>query len=308
MPVKIPDQLPAAQTLAHENIFVMDSQRATTQDIRPLRIAILNLMPTKESTETQLLRLIGNTPLQVEITLLNTASYQSQHTEQAHLDSFYRTWDEIKDEMFDGLIITGAPVEQMDFEKVAYWEEMVQIMSWANEHVYSTLFICWAAQAAMYHYYNIPKNALPKKIFGVFEHRVLQPTHKLVRGFDDTFYAPHSRHTAFRTDDVLACPELDVLSISRDAGVYLCASKDGRRIFVTGHSEYDRGTLEAEYKRDVAAGKPIEIPCNYYPNNDPSKEPYVTWRSHGNLLFANWLNYFVYQETPFDISAITPKG
>ena len=306
MPVKIPDGLPAIEALAAENIFVMTQQRAITQDIRPLRIAILNLMPTKQATETQLLRLLGNTPLQVEITLLHTDSYISKNTERAYLDTFYRTFDEVKNEPFDGLVITGAPVEQLNFEDVRYWDELVKIMDWANENVFSTMFICWAAQAALHHYYGVEKQPLPAKLFGIFPHTVQSRGHKLLRGFDDVFYAPHSRHTTIRVADVANVPDLDILAVSDRAGLYLAASKDGSRVFVTGHSEYDVDTLEKEYLRDVQAGLPIEPPENYYEGNDVHAAPRLLWRAHGALLFANWLNYFVYQETPYDIGSI-PK-
>lgn len=304
MPVKIPDGLPAGHILASENIFVMTDKRAVEQDIRPLRIAILNLMPTKEATETQLLRLLGNTPLQVEITLLRTASYESKNTDREHLEDFYRTFDDVQNEFFDGLIVTGAPVEKMSFDQVAYWEELTAIMDWADSNVFSTFYICWAAQAALFHYYGVEKHPLPEKLFGVFEHRVLQPRHKLMRGFDDVFFAPHSRHTTIKESDILGVPNLDLLAYSPEAGVYLCASWDGRRIFATGHSEYDPETLGNEYRRDIAKGLDIPVPKNYYPDDDPSNPPRVTWRAHGNMLFGNWLNYFVYQETPFDLAQI----
>lgn len=304
MPVKIPNGLPAYDILSSENIFVMTEERAVRQDIRPLRIAALNLMPTKTVTETQLLRLLGNTSLQVDLTLLRTASYQPRNTDHNHLDTFYRTFDEVKDEQYDGLIITGAPVEQMPFKEVAYWQELTQVLDWATENVFSTLFICWGAQAAFYYYYGIDKQPLPKKLFGVYPHTVENRTHRLLRGFDDLFYAPHSRHTTVRVADVQANPALEVLATSEQAGLYLAASRDGRRVFVTGHGEYDPETLELEYKRDVAAGLPIEPPLNYYPENDCTKPPRVTWRAHGNMLFGNWLNYFVYQETPYEVRQI----
>ena len=307
MPVKIPDGLPAIETLAGENIFVMTSRRAVTQDIRPLKIAVLNLMPTKQATETQLFRLLGNTPLQVEITLLHTETYASKNTEQAYLDSFYRTFDEVKHESFDGLVVTGAPVEQLRFEDVEYWQELTDLMDWADHNCFSTLYICWAAQAALHHFYGIEKRSLNKKLFGVFQHNVLNREHKLVRGFDDVFMAPHSRHTTIYVSDAAREPDLDILATSQEAGLYLAASRDGSRVFVTGHSEYDAETLEKEYKRDLAAGKPIQMPKNYYPGDDASLPPPLTWRAHGSLLFANWLNYFVYQETPYDIGAITEQ-
>ncbi len=304
MPVKIPAALPAAKILTEENIFVMDDARAKKQDIRPLKIAILNLMPTKEVTETQLLRLLGNTPLQIEITLLTMASHVSANTSEEYLAAFYRTWESVKDTKFDGLIITGAPVENMPFEDVDYWEEMTRIMDWSLTHVFSTLHICWGSQAALYHHYGIGKHPLDEKAFGIFEHRVMNPLHKLVRGFDESFWAPHSRHTTIHKEDVEAIAELEILAESDEAGVFLIASRDGRTIYVSGHAEYDADTLSREYKRDVAKGMKIEVPKNYYPGNDPSKVPPVTWRAHANLLFVNWLNYFVYQETPYDIEDI----
>jgi homoserine O-succinyltransferase/O-acetyltransferase len=304
MPVKIPSKLPAAAILANENIFVMDDERAKMQDIRPLKIAIVNLMPTKEVTETQLLRLLGNTPLQIEITLLTMASHESANVSADYLKEFYRTFGSVRGQKFDGLIITGAPVENMPFEEVDYWEELVEIMEWSKSHVFSTLHICWGAQAALYHQFGIDKHRLDDKAFGVFEHRVLNPTHKLVRGFDETFFAPHSRHTTIYKEDVEKIQELELLAESSEAGVFLIASRDGRSIYVSGHAEYDADTLEREYKRDVAKGLKIEVPRNYYPDDDPTRLPRVSWRAHANLLFVNWLNYFVYQETPFDINKI----
>lgn len=304
MPVKIPSTLPAAKILTEENIFVMDDTRAMTQDIRPLRIAILNLMPTKEVTETQLLRLLGNTSLQIEITLLTMASHVSANTSREYLDAFYRTFDSVKDSKFDGLVITGAPVENLPFEKVDYWNEMTRIMDWSRTHVYSTLHICWASQAALYHRYGIDKHQLDDKMFGIFEHRVLNPRHKLVRGFDDTFNAPHSRHTTIHKEDIEKIPELEILAVSEDAGAFIVAGRDGRSIYVSGHAEYDADTLSREYNRDVGRGLKIGVPRNYYPDDDPTKPPRVSWRAHANLLFVNWLNYFVYQETPFDIEKI----
>lgn len=304
MPVKIPATLPAATVLAKENIFVMDDRRAMMQDIRPLKIAIVNLMPTKEVTETQLLRLLGNTPLQIEITLLNMESHESSNTSREYLQAFYRNFESVRDQKFDGLIITGAPVENMPFEEVDYWKELVEIMDWSKKHVFSTLHICWGSQAALYHQYGIDKHQLDDKVFGVFEHRVLNPMHKLVRGFDDSFRAPHSRHTTIHKEDVERVPELEILAESDDAGVFLVASRDGRSIYVSGHAEYDADTLAREYNRDVAKGLKIEVPRHYYPGNDPTRTPSVTWRAHANLLFVNWLNYFVYQETPFDINKI----
>ncbi len=303
MPINIADDLPAVETLSRENIFIMRETRARHQDIRPLRIAILNLMPTKIATETQLLRLLGNTPIQVDITLLHPRSHQPKNTPEEHLLRFYNTFEDIRDEKFDGLIITGAPVEHMPFEEVDYWEELTRIMDWSLHNVYSTLHICWGAQAGLYHHYGILKHALDKKLFGVFSHRVNHKNMKLFRGFDDLFYAPHSRYTEVHKEDIEAAG-LEVLSESEKAGLYIAASKDERQIFVTGHSEYDPLTLKNEYERDVRAGLPISIPYCYYPGDDPLREPIVTWRSHANLLFSNWLNYYVYQETPYDLGKI----
>lgn len=304
MPVKIQAGLPAVDILSEENIFVMDSTRADTQDIRPLSIAILNLMPTKKTTEVQLMRLLGNSPLQVNVTLLRTGSYESRHTDREYLETFYRTFDDIRYQPFDGLIVTGAPVEQMPFEEVAYWKELVEVMDWAEKNVFSTFYICWGAQAALHHFYGIEKHPLPKKQFGVFPHTLLNATHKLTRGFDDVFYVPHSRHTEVLERDIRNTPQLELLATSELAGVYLVAGRDGHQVFATGHSEYDPRTLEAEYLRDAAAGLPIEIPYNYYPENNPTKPPIDRWRAHGSLLYGNWLNYFVYQETPFEMERI----
>jgi len=304
MPVKIPASLPAARVLANENIFVMDDRRAMTQDIRPLKIAILNLMPTKEVTETQLLRLLGNTPLQIEITLLTMASHVSSNTSQEYLNAFYRTFESVRDQKFDGLVITGAPVENMPFDEGDYWPDLVSSMEWSRTHVFSTLHICWGSQAALYHHYGIDKHRLDDKAFGIFEHRVLNQHHKLVRGFDEVFFAPHSRHTTIYKEDILKIPELEILAESDEAGVFLVASRDGRTMYVSGHAEYDADTLDREYKRDLSRGLKIEVPKNYYPDNDPARPPRVTWRAHANLLFVNWLNYFVYQETPYDIEKI----
>ena len=307
MPVKIPTTLPARATLERENIFIMDEERATHQDIRPLRVAILNLMPTKVTTETQLLRLLSNSALQVEVTLLHTATYESKNTDADHLLEHYVTFKEIEKEKFDGLIITGAPVEQMPFEEVEYWDELTHILDWAESNVESTFHICWGAQAGLYHRYGIPKYDLPHKMFGVYEHRVLSSTIgavPLLRGFDDIFLAPHSRHTEIRRADIEKHPDLQILAESDDAGVYIVGSKDGRHLFITGHSEYDPLTLKAEYDRDVNKGLPIHVPRNYYPNDDPTREPTVRWRGHANLLYANWLNYYVYQVTPYDVSQI----
>jgi len=304
MPIKIPDSLPAKETLTNENIFVMDEQRAMHQDVRPLRIAILNLMPTKIVTETQILRLIGNTPIQVEVELLHPKTHVSKNTSEEHLTKFYKTFDDVKDEKFDGLIITGAPVENLEFEEVNYWEELKKIMEWSLSNVYSTFHICWGAQAALYYHYGIKKYPLKEKMFGVFEHRICKPKTMLLRGFDDCFYAPHSRHTEIRREDVERVSELDILSDSEVAGIYIIKTDGGRQVFVTGHPEYDPCTLKSEYDRDVSRGLEISVPKNYYPDDDPSKYPIVRWRGHGNLLYSNWLNYYVYQETPFDLNQI----
>lgn len=301
MPIKIPDYLPAKEVLNQENIFVMDESRAYRQDIRPLRIAILNLMPTKETTETQILRLLGNTPLQVDIVLLHPSSHTSKNTSAEHLEMFYKTFDEIRHRRFDGLIITGAPVEQLEFEEVNYWKELQEIFDWSKTHVTSTLHICWASQAGLYHHYGVRKIPLDQKCFGVFPHMVNKPHVKLLRGFDEVFQVPHSRHTDVLRADIEAKDELEVLAESKEAGIYLVATKDGKQIFVTGHSEYDPSSLKWEYDRDVAKGLVVDLPLHYYPNDDPSKTPVSTWRSHANLLFSNWLNYYVYQETPYDI-------
>ncbi|RKN64872.1 homoserine O-acetyltransferase MetA [Paenibacillus ginsengarvi] len=307
MPIKVPDHLPAKEVLIEENIFVMDETVAFHQDIRPLKIAILNLMPTKETTESQILRLIGNTPLQVEFVLLHPGTHTSKNTSPEHLKQFYQTFEDIKNDYFDGMIITGAPVEQMEFEEVNYWTELQQIMDWTKTNVTSTMYICWASQAGLYHHFGVPKYAVGEKIFGVFPHTTTAKHVKLLRGFDELFYVPQSRHTEVRREDIEKVPELDILSESEEAGIYLVATKDGKHIFVTGHSEYDPCTLKWEYDRDVAKGLEIDVPKNYFPKDDPSREPLVTWRAHANLLFSNWLNYYVYQETPFDLSALKPK-
>jgi homoserine O-succinyltransferase len=307
MPVRIPSSLPARATLEGENVFVMGEERAAHQDIRPMRVAILNLMPTKIATETQLLRLLGNSALQVDVTLLRTASHDPKNVGAEHLLKHYTTFDRIRGEKFDGLIITGAPVEQMEFEEVDYWPELVRIMDWAATDVVSTFNICWGAQAALYHRYRVPKYPLPRKMFGVFEHRALVPTERLLRGFDDRFFAPHSRHTETRRADIDAIDDLIVLAESDESGVYLMCSRDRRHVFVTGHSEYDPLTLKGEYDRDVGKGLPIRVPSNYYPGDDPSRPPLVRWRGHANLLYANWLNYYVYQVTPYDLKDI-PLG
>ena len=306
MPIKIPDQLPAVRTLEEENIFVMTERRAITQDIRPLRILLLNLMPKKIETETQLSRLLGNTPLQIELELIRTASHASANTAPEHLVSFYKVFEDVKDKMYDGLIITGAPVEKMPFEEVDYWPELCRIMEWSKTHVHSTFHICWGAQAALYYHYGINKIALPDKMFGVFPHVKDYPRSILLRGFDDTFMVPHSRHTSIAREDIERVPEIRILASSPEAGVYAMATRGGRQVFITGHSEYDALTLDAEYRRDIATGQPIQPPKNYYPGDDPSQMPMVTWRSHANLLYSNWLNYFVYQTTPYDVSSIEP--
>ncbi|KWX73194.1 homoserine O-acetyltransferase MetA [Paenibacillus jilunlii] len=301
MPIKIPDSLPAKEVLSGENIFVMDESQAFHQDIRPLRIAILNLMPTKETTETQLLRLVGNSPLQVDVVLLHPSSHTSKNTSAEHLKSFYKTFDEISDRRFDGLIITGAPVEQLEFEEVNYWEELKVIFEWSKHNVTSTMHICWAAQAGLYHHFGVRKVNLDEKCFGVFPHTVNQNNVKLLRGFDEVFHVPHSRHTDVSREDILANPELQILAESEEAGVYLVSTLDGKQIFVTGHSEYDPFSLKWEYDRDIAKGMDIAIPKHYYPKDDPLRTPPAVWRAHANLLFSNWLNYYVYQETPYDI-------
>ncbi len=304
MPIKIPNELPAVKTLTEENVFVMTETRAVTQDIRPLRILLFNLMPTKIVTETQFSRLLGNSPLQVELTLMQTATHKPKHTPPEHLLNFYTTFNEIKDQKFDGMIITGAPVEKLAFEEVDFWEELCTVMDWSKHNVHSTLHICWGAQAALYHHYGIGKKPLSEKLFGVFPHRVEQKQNTLMRGFDDVFYAPHSRHTTVLREDIEADPRLTVLAASDRAGVYAIESSKKRQIFVTGHSEYDPDTLELEYLRDKRAGLPISVPENYYPEDDDTRPPLVTWRSHANLLFANWLNYYGCQTTPYQINTI----
>jgi len=304
MPLNIPVTLPAVEVLREENIFVMDSERASSQEIRPLKIVILNLMPVKITTETDLIRLLSNSPLQIEIDFLHMESHTSKNTSIEHLSTFYKTFDEVSLSNYDGMIITGAPVEQMEFEDVNYWPEFTKILDWAKTHVTSTLFICWAAQAGMYHYYGVPKYPLNTKMFGVFEHIKFEQYNPIFRGFDDVFYVPHSRHTEVRSEDIRKVPELTLLSESPESGVYMVMARNGRELFITGHSEYSPETLDIEYKRDLAKGLPINMPQNYYRNNDPVNEPLVRWRSHANLLFTNWLNYFVYQETPYDLTKI----
>jgi len=304
MPLNIPVSLPAVEALRKENIFVMDSERASTQEIRPLKLVILNLMPVKITTETDLIRLLSNSPLQIEIDFLHMESHTSRNTPIEHLMSFYKTFDEISKSNYDGMIITGAPVEQMPFEEVNYWPEITKIFDWSRTHVTSTLYICWAAQAGMYHHYGIPKYPLNEKMFGVFEHRTYNPHNPIFRGFDDVFFVPHSRHTEVRATDILKVPELTLLSESPESGVYMVMGRNGRELFITGHSEYSPLTLDTEYKRDLAKGLPILMPQNYYRDDNLQNEPLVRWRSHANLLFTNWLNYFVYQETPYDLEKI----
>ncbi len=304
MPLNLPDKLPAIELLKQENIFVIDNSRATQQDIRPLRIVVLNLMPLKITTETDLVRLLSNTPLQLEISFMKVKSHTSKNTPVEHMKAFYRDFELMRNEKFDGMIITGAPVEHMDFEEVAYWDEISEIFRWARTHVTSTLYICWAAQAGLYYHYGIPKYKLDKKMFGIFEHHTNNPLLPIFRGFDDLFYVPHSRHTEVRREDILRVKELDLISESDESGVYMVMARGGREIFVTGHSEYSPLTLDTEYKRDLEKGLPIEMPVNYYRNNDPNQGPLVKWRAHANLFFQNWLNYYVYQETPFDINEI----
>lgn len=302
MPIKVQNNLPAKKVMEQENIFMMDETRAVSQDIRPLYIAVLNLMPLKEETEVQLLRSLSNTPLQIEITFLTTATYIGTNTKASHLNEFYQTFDDIRHRKFDGLIITGAPVEQLDYEEVQYWEELKQIMEWSNTHVTSTLHICWGAQAGLYYHYGIHKYLLPEKIVGIYEHRVHHRKEPLLRGFDDVFYAPHSRYTGVNHEEIVACEELTVLADSDEAGDLLLVSKDGRKVFVLGHLEYDRLTLDEEYKRDQAKGLPIGLPVRYYPDDDPSKKPLLRWRGACNAMYSNWINYYVYQNTPYDWS------
>ena len=304
MPIQIPNNLPAAETLQQENIFVMSENRAATQDIRPLEIVLLNLMPTKVATETQLSRVLGNTPLQVHLELMHTTTHVSKNTSQDHLLNFYKSFDELKHRKFDGMVITGAPVENMPFEEVDYWPELCEIMEWSKTNVHSTFHICWGAQAGLYYHYGIQKRDLPEKLFGVFPHTADYKRSILLRGFDDEFWVPHSRHTTVLREDIEKIPELKILASSPEAGVYALMSKAGRQIFITGHSEYDPDTLEKEYLRDKNQGLPISVPKNYYPNNDDTQAPIVRWRGHGNLLYSNWLNYFVYQTTPYDIMSI----
>ncbi|MFC2113454.1 homoserine O-succinyltransferase [Bacteroidota bacterium] len=307
MPINIPDNLPAAAVLKKENIFVMDETRAIHQDIRPQRILLLNIMPVKHTTETHLLRLLSNTPLQIEIDLIHPKNHTSKNTSIEHLETFYKTFDQVRSHCYDGLIITGAPLGSINFEDVTYWEELKEIMNWAESHVTSTLYLCWGAQAALYHFYGIPKRLLEKKMFGVFKHRVLDRKIPLVRGFDDLFPAPHSRYLHIERPDIEKVEELQIISESDEAGIYIVGTKDGKKIFVTGHSEYDPNTLKEEYERDLGKGIDIQVPVNYFPGNDPSKTPLVQWRSHANLLYTNWLNYYVYQVTPYDLDGKNKK-
>ena len=304
MPLTLPDKLPAIELLKQENIFVMDTTRAASQDIRPLRIAVLNLMPLKITTETDLVRLLSNSPLQIELSFMKVKSHTSKNTPVEHMKAFYTDFEEMRHHKYDGFIITGAPVEHMDFEEVSYWEEMTEIFDWARHNVTSTLYICWAAQAGLYHHYGIPKYPLDKKMFGIFKHHVNNPELPLFRGFDDEFCIPHSRHTEVRREDMERCPELDILAESDESGVSVVMARGGREIFLTGHSEYSPLTLDTEYKRDLGKGLPIEMPKHYYRNDDPSQPPVVTWRGHANLLFNNWLNYYVYQATPYRLEDI----
>lgn len=300
MPIKTQNDLPAKEILEKENVFVMDENRAVHQNIRQLEIAIVNLMPLKEETEVQILRSLSNTPLQVNVTFITTKSHESTHTSMSHLNKFYQTFDEVKNQKFDGLIITGAPVELMEYEEVDYWDEICQIMEWSKDHAFSTLHLCWGAQAGLYYHYGIQKHILDKKMFGVFRHYVKNRKVPLVRGFDDIFYAPHSRHTEVRKEDIEKCENLTILAESDEAGVFLVIDKTGKQIFVMGHPEYDRLTLDAEYKRDKNKGLPIDVPVNYYPDDDDRQKPVLTWRSHGNILYSNWLNYYVYQDVPYE--------
>ena len=304
MPLRLPDKLPAIEFLKHENIFVLGDERANSQDIRPLRIVVLNLMPLKITTETDLIRLLSNSPLQLDIQFMKVKAHTSKNTPVEHMQAFYRDFEKMADEKFDGMIITGAPVEHLEYEQVNYWEEVSGIFDWARTHVTSTLYICWAAQAVLYHHYGVPKYALPEKMFGIFPQTPLCPSLPIFRGFDDVFYMPHSRHTELRREDILAVPELSIIAESPQSGVGMVMARGGREIFITGHSEYSPYTLDTEYKRDLGKGLPIKMPLNYYRNDDPSQPPLVTWRAHGNLLFQNWLNYYVYQETPYDINDI----
>ena len=305
MPLRLPDKLPAIELLKHENIFVMDDSRAHNQDIRPLKIAILNLMPLKITTETDLIRLLSNTPLQLEIRFMKLRSHTPKNTPIEHMMMFYRDFEQMRNEKYDGMIITGAPVETLDFEDVTYWDEMQDIFQWARTHVWSTMYICWAAQAGLYFHYGVPKYPLEKKMFGIFPQQMLEPQLPIFRGFDDLFMMPHSRHTELHRDDILARPELTLLAESKQSGVSMVMARGGREFFITGHLEYAPDTLDKEYRRDKDVRDDVELPLNYYRNDDPSQKPLVTWRAHANLLYSNWINYYVYQETPYDINAIT---
>lgn len=307
MPLKIPDKLPAIETLQKENIFVMNESRATHQDIRPLKIIILNLMPLKITTETDLLRLLSNSPLQIEIDFMKIKGHTPKNTPSTHMKAFYRNFDELNGSNYDGMIITGAPVEKLEYEEVTYWDEMKQILDWAEGHVTSTLFICWAAQAGLFHYYGIPKYPLPKKMFGVFKHKHINKKLPIFRGFDDEFFIPHSRHTEIRASDIKKIKDLQIIASSDEAGVCIVKAKSGKQLFITGHAEYSRNTLDGEYKRDKAKNLPIELPVNYYRDNDPEKRPVMRWQSTANLFFANWLNYYVYQETPYNLDSRSQK-
>lgn len=304
MPVTLPSNLPAIEILKKENIFVMDESRASSQDIRPLKILVLNLMPLKITTETDIVRLLSNTPLQIELTLMHIKEHNSKNTPIEHLLEFYNDFDDVKGQNFDGMIVTGAPVEQLPYEEVTYWAQIQEIFNWARHHVTSTLYICWAAQAGLYHFYGVPKHQLNKKMFGVFKHTAIDPTLPIFRGLDDEFFVPHSRHTEVRREDLEKVSEVTILSESEESGIYMAMAREGREFFITGHSEYAPDTLDTEYKRDVAKGLSIDAPQNYYLNDNPDEKPIVRWRSHANLLFSNWLNYYVYQETPFDIRDI----
>ena len=303
MPIKIPNNLPAQEVLENEHIFVMNENRALTQDIRPLKIVILNLMPTKVATETQILRCSANTPLQIEIDLLQTTTHKSKNVSEEHMLAFYQTFDDIKDNKYDGMIITGAPVEDMEFEEVDYWEELCKIMEWSKDNVQSTFHICWGAQAGLYYHYGIKKYKLKEKMFGIYKHRLITPKSRLFRGFDEEFYAPHSRHTTVRIEDIEKNPNLKLMAVSDEAGAYVVGDKEGTQFFVMGHSEYDADTLAKEYFRDVNKGLDIKVPVNYFPDDDPTKKPILKWRAHSNLIYSNWLNYFVYQTTPYELSA-----
>ncbi|MEI3338149.1 MAG: homoserine O-succinyltransferase [Clostridium sp.] len=303
MPIKIPNNLPAQEVLENEHIFVMNENRALTQDIRPLKIVILNLMPTKVATETQILRCLANTPLQIEIDLLQTTTHKSKNVSEEHMLAFYQTFDDIKDNKYDGMIITGAPVEDMEFEEVDYWEELCKIMEWSKDNVQSTFHICWGAQAGLYYHYGIKKYKLKEKMFGIYKHRLITPKSRLFRGFDEEFYAPHSRHTTVRIEDIEKNPNLKLMAVSDEAGAYVVGDKEGTQFFVMGHSEYDADTLAKEYFRDVNKGLDIKVPVNYFPDDDPTKKPVLKWRAHSNLIYSNWLNYFVYQTTPYELSA-----